>query len=137
MRRWGFGLRAGMACFVLVSCTADSARRADRLAAVASAHEEGEGEDDLEVPGGWFIFQRTFPAARIDPAARLAAFATARVAAGRSPEGGAWRFAGPNNVGGRITDLQSDANDPRRVYIATAAGGVFKSTDGGATMTPI
>jgi hypothetical protein len=55
-----------------------------------------------------------------------------------------WAFDGPTNIdnphpqnndgGGRIPDLAVDPNHPGTVYIATASGGVWKTTDGGATV---
>jgi hypothetical protein len=46
-----------------------------------------------------------------------------------------WRFVGPSNVGGRVTDIAPDPTQPGTVYVGVATGGVWKSTDGGVTMT--
>jgi photosystem II stability/assembly factor-like uncharacterized protein len=48
-----------------------------------------------------------------------------------------WEFAGPVNVGGRITDLEFDPVNPHIVYLASASGGVFKSIDEGVNWQPI
>ncbi|MGH3308751.1 MAG: WD40/YVTN/BNR-like repeat-containing protein, partial [Nocardioides sp.] len=45
-----------------------------------------------------------------------------------------WELEGPTNIGGRLTDLAIDPDDPDTVYVAAATGGVWKSTDGGATL---
>jgi hypothetical protein len=54
-----------------------------------------------------------------------------------------WTFDGPTNIdnphpqnsdgGGRVTDVAVDPNHAGTVYIATATGGLWKTTDGGAT----
>src|SRR6266511_3617735 len=46
-----------------------------------------------------------------------------------------WAFVGPSNVGGRVTDIAPDATHPGQVYVAVATAGLWKSTDGGLTMT--
>jgi photosystem II stability/assembly factor-like uncharacterized protein len=40
-------------------------------------------------------------------------------------------------MGGRITDVEGVAGRPELVYVATASGGLFKTTNGGTTWTPI
>ncbi len=45
-----------------------------------------------------------------------------------------WEFVGPTNVGGRVLDIAVDPIAQNTIYVATASGGVWKSTDGGATM---
>ncbi len=40
-------------------------------------------------------------------------------------------------MGGRITDVEGIPGNPRMVDVATASGGLFKTTNGGATWTPI
>jgi len=47
------------------------------------------------------------------------------------------RSIGPAVTGGRITDLAVQADDHSTMYVATAAGGVWKSTNAGQTFTPI
>ncbi len=44
-----------------------------------------------------------------------------------------WEFAGPTNIGGRITDIESHPNSPETIYLGAATGGVWKSTDNGST----
>jgi photosystem II stability/assembly factor-like uncharacterized protein len=52
-------------------------------------------------------------------------------------EGLSWRSIGPANMGGRITDIEGVAGNPNLVYVATASGGLWKTTNGGTTWTPI
>lgn len=48
-----------------------------------------------------------------------------------------WRLVGPTNVGGRISDLVVDPRQRDTVYVAAAGGGVWKSTDSGATFQSV
>ena len=48
-----------------------------------------------------------------------------------------FRNIGPANPGGRVDDIAVVESDPRIMYVATAAGGVFKTENGGVTFTPI
>ena len=49
---------------------------------------------------------------------------------------GSWEYAGANNIGGRVTDVVVDPTQANTIYVASAGGGVWKSTDAGATYTP-
>ncbi|MBY0506706.1 MAG: hypothetical protein K2X03_22495 [Bryobacteraceae bacterium] len=44
-----------------------------------------------------------------------------------------WESLGPFNVGGRATSLVVDPREPRRVWLGSAAGGVWVSSDSGKT----
>src|SRR5436853_1457063 len=48
-----------------------------------------------------------------------------------------WRSIGPCNMGGRTADVEGVPGDPNIVYIGTASGGVWKTTNAGTTWTPI
>jgi photosystem II stability/assembly factor-like uncharacterized protein len=48
-----------------------------------------------------------------------------------------WRSIGPANMGGRTSDVEGVAGNPALVYVGTASGGVWKTTNGGTTWTPI
>lgn len=48
-----------------------------------------------------------------------------------------WRSIGPANMGGRISDIAVVESDPAQFYIATATGGVFKTTNSGVTWKPV
>ena len=86
-------------------------------------------------PSDWFYRQRAFPEGRIDQAAFVRAQREA-VAMRRASKGGpAWEFAGPTNIGGRVTSLAVESWD--RFYAGTGSGGLFKTTDGGASYAPV
>ncbi|MCH9057755.1 MAG: PDZ domain-containing protein, partial [Planctomycetes bacterium] len=44
-----------------------------------------------------------------------------------------WRSIGPANMGGRITDISVYEADPTIYYVATASGGLLKTTNNGVT----
>ncbi|MGI9166572.1 MAG: VPS10 domain-containing protein [Pyrinomonadaceae bacterium] len=48
-----------------------------------------------------------------------------------------WRSIGPANMGGRIADVEGVPGDPNLVYVASASGGLWKTTNGGVTWKPI
>ena len=48
-----------------------------------------------------------------------------------------FRSIGPAVMGGRIDDFAVVESDPRIIYVGTAAGGIFKTVNGGVTWTPI
>ena len=48
-----------------------------------------------------------------------------------------YRSIGPASMGGRITDVEGVPGRPELVYVATASGGLFKTTNGGTTWAPI
>jgi len=47
------------------------------------------------------------------------------------------RHIGPALMSGRIIDLENHPTNPRIIYIGAAGGGVWKSSDAGATFAPI
>src|SRR6185295_7455001 len=51
--------------------------------------------------------------------------------------GEAWSYLGPGNVGGRTRALVIDPLRPRTMYAGGVDGGVWKTTDGGASWLPL
>ena len=124
------------------------------IAVVASAsacgkHRElvehdGDGDGDGDVPeNDYFYLQRVSRDGRIDVQARSRALAHARLIRARMiamsglDAAGTWQLRGPLNVGGRVADIAGDPVDANKFYVGAASGGVWKTTDGGATFTPI
>jgi len=61
-------------------------------------------------------------------------------AAAQSPfESIAWRSIGPVNTGGRIDDIDvaRSPGQPDAIYVATASGGLFKSSNNGVSFEPV
>jgi len=48
-----------------------------------------------------------------------------------------WRSIGPANMGGRVSDVEGVPGRPDLIYVATASGGLFKTTNGGVRWTPL
>ena len=64
------------------------------------------------------------------------AFTSAPIAA-EMLQGIRLRSLGPGLVTGRIADVKIDPNNPSTWYIATAFGGLWKTTNRGASFTPL
>ena len=111
-----------------------------QIAALAS-HPRRETDAGPE-PSDWFGMQRAFPfdhipqeayEAAVDQALAERASAGARMTANA---GLPWQFAGPTNIGGRVTAIAAPAGG-NPAYLASANGGVYRSTDGGANWNAI
>jgi photosystem II stability/assembly factor-like uncharacterized protein len=48
-----------------------------------------------------------------------------------------FRLIGPAVAGGRIHDVEALPSDPATIFVASASGGIWKSTNNGTTWTPI
>ncbi len=48
-----------------------------------------------------------------------------------------WRNIGPANMMGRVADVEGVAGVPEIVYVGSASGGVWKTTNAGVTWTPL
>ena len=92
-------------------------------------------------PSEWAWERRTFPFGKADAAAYRQEMQKAQSmraeAAPLKLQQAAVNFAGPTNVGGRVSDIEFNPLDPNIVYAGGATGGVFKSTDMGSTWFPI
>ncbi|HIG75387.1 MAG TPA: T9SS type A sorting domain-containing protein [Bacteroidetes bacterium] len=117
--------------FALSIAAALFARPADRPVDGARFEPEDTIPGPVE-PSDWFYRQRAFPAGRIDQAAFVRA---QRQSAAMKAGGPTWTFAGPTNVGGRVTSLAVESFDV--FYAGTGSGGLFKTTDGGQTYAPV
>jgi photosystem II stability/assembly factor-like uncharacterized protein len=90
------------------------------------------------LPTDWMDRQRTFPNGGIKTDVYLQAVRQARdlhAAAGRSDY--SWVFAGPTNIGGRITDIEIPGESFNTVFVAAASGGILKTTNNGASWTNV
>lgn len=48
-----------------------------------------------------------------------------------------WRNVGPVNMSGRVADVEGVSGDPRILWVGSASGGVWKTTNGGLTFKPV
>ncbi len=93
-----------------------------------------------QFPADWAWLQRTFPHGTADKTAHIEALQQAqsmRRLTKSSTPGAVWNFAGPENIGGRISDIEFNPQDGSIVYAGAATGGVFKSSNGGMTWSPV
>jgi len=87
-------------------------------------------------PNDWMAMQRTYPYGRIKPAAYLDAVRqTDAMMKSAVIRNNPWSFAGPDNIGGRITDIESPLGEPSVIYAGAATGGILKTVDAGNTWT--
>ena len=84
-------------------------------------------------PGEFMAHQRMYPYNAIDQENYLKAVEETRNFK-NAPKlfNYTWEFAGPTNIGGRITDIESHPNSPETIYLGAATGGVWKTTDNGS-----
>ena len=52
-------------------------------------------------------------------------------------EGLEWRSIGPANMSGRVTDIEGEPSPSKTFYVATVAGGIWKTTNNGVTYRPL
>ena len=107
----------------------------------AKLKESGEIKRAKQMPNQWFYMQRAYPNESIPKEKYLNAISEAKELRTDSKGGNlrdvVWSPAGPTNIPGRITDIAVHPSNPTIVYAASAAGGVFKSTNSGQAWTPI
>jgi photosystem II stability/assembly factor-like uncharacterized protein len=102
------------------------------------AAREAELERGEAPPDDWLLSQRLSGDA-VTPAALQRASAQAdrlgQLSEARAPAtaDATWRYLGPDVIGGRIVDLAVDPTAADTLYVAAASGGIWKSTDAGAT----
>tara|TARA_B100000676_G_scaffold299288_1_gene343418 strand:- start:165 stop:2651 length:2487 start_codon:yes stop_codon:yes gene_type:complete len=84
------------------------------------------------LPNEWLGYQRTFPYGSIDYENYLESTKYASILHNQNNNRDmVWEFVGPENIGGRITDLIVDPNDLSNIYVSAASGGIFKTTNYG------
>lgn len=93
--------------------------------------------EPLRRPAAWFMKQRLGREGRLPVRARAVALDRARARGLVDAAPGSWVSVGPFNIGGRVTSLGVDPNNPARIWLGSAEGGVFVSTDGGTGWSPV
>lgn len=89
-------------------------------------------EESKEYPNDWFVAQRTFPQKEIRyDIYKKALEKVTSLKKKNDITAGLWQFAGPTNIGGRISDVEMSPNSFDTIYAGAASGGVLKSVDGG------
>jgi photosystem II stability/assembly factor-like uncharacterized protein len=120
-----------------------------------SAGEEAEGEGDVLKREEWFNFKRRYPFDEVPPAARRVAWESRPKGGLKGGEGRGvrsatafqWQPIGPapttpkfpNNWGatsGRINAIAVKPDDANVVIVGASTGGIWRSSDAGATFAP-
>src|SRR5437867_5415372 len=71
----------------------------------------------------------------LDHVKRMRALNAVSEAAGISRN--SWTWLGPGNIGGRITTILVHPADPNLIWVNNPGGGMWKSTNAGATFQPV
>ena len=90
-----------------------------------------------KTPHDFMFMQRAYPTGELKTDAYAEAVRWKKDRQQRSNAAVLWEFAGPANVGGRITDIEIPIDEAQTYYVGTASGGIFKTTNGGSSWIPI
>jgi photosystem II stability/assembly factor-like uncharacterized protein len=123
----------GLSAALVVPPSAAVANPQASSAGPVVAAEEEEDELGPVAPAENRFLQKTYPGKGLP---RHAYDQAAAEALAVPTAGGAWSLLGPANIGGRVVDMALDPSHPDTLYIATASGGLWRSTDLGATFAP-
>jgi photosystem II stability/assembly factor-like uncharacterized protein len=99
--------------------------------------------DHKQLPFDMSSFQRAYPDKTFDVNGYKAAFSEALSKHAEksvlAPDGfdAPWTTQGPGNIGARINIIEIDPNNEQVIYIGFSGGGVWKTTNDGATWAPI
>lgn len=89
-------------------------------------------------PIDWFYQQRAYPIGKLNREAYRDAISQSQIIRKASKRSmGEWQFAGPVNIGGRLTDVEINPENENEIWLGAASGGVFKSTNAGETFVPV
>ena len=96
-------------------------------------------EDSNALPSNWFYNQRAYPMDSIPQSEYV--FSVQQVVkqsnSRKRSQLQKWKFAGPTNIGGRITDIEANPLHDNLIYAGAASGGVFKTIDKGGSWIPV
>ena len=102
-----------------------------------SANKKMSKLDKKFQPSDYFFYQRAYPFDEIPYEKYFEAIEKKKQMEQDSPMGSIdWIPAGPYNIGGRITSMTVDPGNTNIMVIGAAAGGIFKTTNGGVNWVP-
>ncbi len=105
--------------------------------------QENRSSDKIyfeQAPNNWFFRQRAYPSGEINQDIYIQSLKLAKQfkeQAKLKKDTSNWVFAGPINIGGRLTDVEMHPSDMQTIYAGAASGGIFKSTDQGISWIPV
>jgi photosystem II stability/assembly factor-like uncharacterized protein len=90
-------------------------------------------------PGEHLFLQRAYPYGKLKEGnlEEVQNWRENKISASRQPNLVSWQLVGPENVGGRITDIEVPSNNQSTYFVGTASGGVFRTTNAGNSWLPI
>lgn len=89
-------------------------------------------------PSDYLFSQRSFPSGKIDMKAYRAALQSRTdYQSSNKNFDEPWTSEGPTNLGGRVVDIEMPYDDRNTIYVGSASGGIFKSSDLGNNWTSI
>jgi len=96
-------------------------------------------ENPKENPFDYMFMQRAYPKGKIksDAFKEAIKFKKSMTKNKQSSSSVLWEFVGPENIGGRVSDIEIPIDQSQVYYVGTASGGIFKTTNGGINWTPI
>ena len=104
-----------------------------------ACQDQNEEYDHRFLPTDYLWKQRSYPYDSIDVKAykkalaeKQNAFPTKDLFANES-----WNNIGPYNLAGRVTDIEVDPRDDQHLYVGSASGGIYESSNGGEDWTAI
>ncbi|MCK5820449.1 MAG: T9SS type A sorting domain-containing protein [Bacteroidales bacterium] len=111
------------------------------IAIIPSLRDNDQVIKEAYIPNDWLLAQHVFPYGHLNPeaydASRQQAIAVQEQLKQMKSGGEEWEFAGPMNVGGRISDVEMHPGDPNTIYACAASGGIYKSIDQGREWSQI
>ncbi|MDB3905551.1 T9SS type A sorting domain-containing protein [Crocinitomicaceae bacterium] len=90
-------------------------------------------KESFKKPFDFMFMQRAYPTGAI----KADAVKTALKGQEKGGEPIIWELVGPDNIGGRVTDIEIPFDQNQEMYVGTASGGVFKTFDAGLNWNPI
>ncbi|MEM1325190.1 MAG: T9SS type A sorting domain-containing protein [Bacteroidota bacterium] len=106
------------------------------LANCQNSQKERSTTEAEKYPGDWLYEQRAYPYDSIPYTfinQEYKKLQQQTAVESRAIRRGDWKLVGPKNVGGRVTSVALNPNDTSIFFIGTATGGIFKTTDRGAS----
>ena len=98
--------------------------------------EYSQAYDDLK-PNDWFFNQRAYPTGKINYETYYDAIESVQKTKNEAKDSSVWDFAGPTNIGGRMSDVEVHPENPDIIFVGAASGGIFKSINGGNLWYPV
>jgi photosystem II stability/assembly factor-like uncharacterized protein len=96
-------------------------------------------EENNTLPSNWFYNQRAYPLDSIPQSEYVISVqqVVKQSNARKRSQLQKWKFAGPTNIGGRITDIEASPLNDNLIYAGSASGGVFKTINKGGSWIPV